>query len=113
MDIKNYFSFESEPIPAEDVFSLTESVLDDLYKNSSEIEQLNIFFHLQNEYIFLKNAEKKTEAAYLCYLISYYVFTPLTPPHSETIALEFAKEAISIDSTEKYIRWLNIVKKGN
>lgn len=113
MDIKKYFSFESEPIPAEIIFSLTESVLDDLYESSSEIEQFNIFFHLQNEYIFLKNAGKKHETAYLCYLISYYVFTPLTPPHSETIALEFAKEAINIDSTEKYINWLNIIKEGN
>ena len=113
MDIKNYFSFESEPIPAEYIFCLTESVLDDLYSSSSEIEQFNIFFHLQNEYIFLKNAWKNKETAYLCYLISYYVFTPLTPPHSETIALEFAKKAISIDSTEKYIHWLKIVNKGN
>ena len=44
MDIKNYFSFERELIPEEDIFSLTESVLDDLYNNSSEIEGFNIFF---------------------------------------------------------------------
>lgn len=113
MNIKNYFSFESESIPAENIFFLTEAVLDDLYINSSEIEQVNIFFHLQNEYIFLKNAEKKHETAYLCYLISYYLFTPLTPPHSATIALEYAKEAVNLETTEKYINWLNIVKQGN
>ena len=61
---------------------------------------MNIFF--------LKMLGKKKKQ-----LISYYVFTPLTPPHSETIALEFAKKAISIDSTEKYIHWLKIVNKGN
>lgn len=113
MDLTKYFSYHSEPIPAENVFSLTEIFLSDLYVNSSDVEKLNIFFHLQNEYFFLKNSGKMRETAYLCYLISFYLFTPLTPPHSDVIALEFAKEAVSIDPTEKYINWLNIVKQGN
>lgn len=113
MNIKKYFSYESEPIPTDHVFSLSEELLEDLYTNSSEIEQMNIFFHLQNEYFFLKKAGKTHEVAYLCYLISYYLFTPLTPPHSDTIALEFAKEAVSLEQTEKYKNWLKLVKQGN
>ena len=58
MDIKNYFSFESEPIPAENISSLTESVLDDLYANSTEIERLNIFFIFKMSIFFLKTLEK-------------------------------------------------------
>lgn len=53
------------------------------------------------------------ETAYVCYLISYYIFVSLTPPHSENIALEFIKEAINLDACEKYIKWLDIVKAGN
>lgn len=113
MDMKQFFSFYSEPIPAEHVFSLTEQVLDDLYVTSSEVDGLNVFFHLQNEYFFLKNSGKTAETAHICYLISYYLFITLTPPHSEEIALEFIKEAISLNPIEKYINWLEIVKQGN
>ena len=69
MEFGKYFSFYSEPIPAEDVELLTENILDDLYASSSEVDQLNIFFHLQNEYFFLKNTEKVSEMAYICYII--------------------------------------------
>ena len=55
MEFRKYFSFYSEPIPVEDVELLTENILDDLYASSSEVDQLNIFFHLQNEYFFLNN----------------------------------------------------------
>lgn len=113
MEIKNYFSFYSEPIPVENIVLLTEDILNDLYAASSEVDQLNIFFHLQNEYFFLKNAEKVSETAYLCYIISYYIFTALTPPHSEELALEYIKEAIRLEPKEEYRDWLEIVKKGN
>ena len=75
MEFRKYFSFYSEPIPAEDVELLTENILDDLYASSPEADQLNIFFHLQNEYFFLKNTEKVSEMAYICYIISYYLLT--------------------------------------
>ncbi len=113
MNIKDYFTFYSDPIPVENVFLLTPEVLSDLYCSSSEIEQLNIFFHLQNEYFFLLNDNHIKEAAYICYLISYYLFTPLTPPHSDTLALEFIKKAIDLNSTDEYLDWLEIVKSGN
>ena len=54
MDIKSFFSYYSEEIPVENIFELTESVLDELYVNSNETNQFNIFFHLQNEYFYLK-----------------------------------------------------------
>lgn len=113
MNIKDYFTYNSEEIPASHIFSLTEEILDDLYSNSSEIERCNIFFHLQNEYFYLKNKGLVKETAYICYLISYYLFTPLTPPHSDSLAYEYAKEAHELDTSQSYADWLEIVIKGN
>lgn len=113
MNIKAFFGFESKEIPADEIFTLTEETLDDMYAASSEIEQYNIYFHLQNEYTYLKNANCVRETAYVCYLISYYVFVALTPPHSEKIALEYICEAIRLDACEKYNKWLDTVKQGN
>ncbi len=113
MNIKAFFGYESTEIPVDKIFTLTEEVLDDLYAASTEVEQYNIYFHLQNEYAYLKNANSVKETAYVCYLISYYVFVSLTPPHSEKIALYFIQEAINLDECEKYTGWLDIVKRGN
>lgn len=113
LNFKDFFQYDSQEIPADKVFLLTERILDDLYSSSSEIERCNIFFHLQNEYFYLKNRDAIRETAYICYLISYYLFTPLTPPHSDTLACEFAKKAVELDSSNKYVDWLNIVANGN
>jgi len=113
MDYQTLLSFEGWEIPADEVFLITEDTLDSLYAKSSETEQFYPFFHLCNEYFILKKKNLSKETAYVCYLISYYVFTALTPPHSEEIALEFANEAVRSDPCTKYIQWLDIVKQGN
>lgn len=114
MDIKQYFfDYESTYIPEEKVMQITEKMLDDLYATANDTEQFNVFFHLQNELFYLLNKEMNKEAAYISYLISYYLFVALTPPHSETLAQEFAKEAIKLDSCPKYLEWLEEVKAGN
>jgi hypothetical protein len=113
MNINKYFEYYSEPIPAKNIFLVTEEILDDIYVNSSEVDRLNVFFHLQNEYFFLINNNLFKEAAYVCYLISYYLFTPLTPPHSDVIALEYIKKAIELDPDDKYKSWIEFVRKGN
>ena len=109
----NLESFESCEIPTDEVFLITEETLDNIYASSSEADQFRPFFHLQNEYFILKNQNLARKTAYICYLISYYVITALTPPHSEEIALEYAQEAVRRDSCAKYIQWLDIVKQGN
>ncbi|KAB1437975.1 hypothetical protein [Candidatus Galacturonibacter soehngenii] len=113
MDIMEYFSYESSEIPIEIVMELTETDLDNLYAQCNEIEAINVFFHLQNEYIYLKEQNSKKELAYICYLISYYIFTALTPPHSEHIAEDYAKKALYYFNDEKYNNWLKIVSQGN
>ncbi|TCW33334.1 hypothetical protein EDC21_12216 [Thermohydrogenium kirishiense] len=113
MDIKKYFDYYSSVIPIESVMELSENDLDDIYANSTDIERMNVFFHLFNQYIFLKQQDANKEVAHICYLISYYVFTALTPPHSENIALEFAKKAIQYNNDEKYTEWVKEVLRGN
>lgn len=113
MNMKKYFEYDSSVIPPEKIFSVTEEFLDDLYVNSSEVERLNIYFHLQREYFYLRNEGKLKEASYVCYLISYYLFVPLTPPHSDILALEFAKKAFSIFPDEKYKLWIERLKEGS
>jgi hypothetical protein len=113
MNIMEYFSYESPEIPKEAIMELTENDLDDLYVKCDEIEGINVFFHLQNEYIYLKEQNAQKELAYICYLISYYIFNPLTPPHSEHIAMYYAKKALYYDNDKKYNDWIEIVSKGN
>ncbi|EOD00947.1 hypothetical protein [Caldisalinibacter kiritimatiensis] len=113
MDIKKYFDYYSSVIPIERVMELSENDLDDLYANSKEIDGINVFFHLLNQYIYLKQHDAKKETAHICYLISYYVFTALTPPHSENIALEYGKKAIQYNNDTKYKEWIEEILKGN
>lgn len=114
MNIKQYFfEYESSYIPAEEVMQITETMLDDFYLKANDTEQFNVFFHLQNELFYLLNKGLNKEAAHISYLISYYLFVVLTPPHSEILAQEFAKEAIKMDNCPKYLEWLDEVKAGN
>lgn len=109
MNMFNYFNYHSELIPQRYIFDLNEKILDDLYQQSNDTEQLNVFFHLQYNYISLLKHNHLKEAAYICYLISYYLFVPLTPPHSEIIALEYASQAMTLFPTEKYKQWIEFV----
>lgn len=111
--MEKFFTYYSREIPADKVFLLTEEILGNLYASFSEIEGCNVFFHLQNEYFYLKSQGLIKEAAYICYLISYYLFHLLTPPHSDKLAYEYAQKAIKLDPTSKYADWLEEVKKGN
>lgn len=111
--MKEYFSYYSEEIPIEKVFELNGRILLDLYIDSSEVERLNIFFHLQNEYFYLKNKNRVKETAYICYLISCYIFSIATPPHSEELALEYAKMALELEDKKLYRDWIEEVKAGN
>ncbi len=113
MNMEQYFRYESTHIPIDEVLKIDERILIDLYVKSDVTDQFNVFFHLQNEYFYLINNKRNKEAAHVCYLISYYLFMPLTPPNSAELAEEFAKIAISLDNSPKYLEWLDEVKRGN
>ncbi|OYO59730.1 hypothetical protein C8E03_11759 [Lachnotalea glycerini] len=113
MNFKEYFKFESEVIPINLITQLTEKELDDLYSSNDETLQFNVFFILLNEYHYLKKEKAKEELAHVCYLLSYYLFIPLTPPHSEELALAYAEEALNYSENSKYAEWIEEVKRGN
>lgn len=95
MQFENFFTFEGPEIPREHVLELSTGYLNDIYVKSTEVNGLNVFFHLINELIYLEELKAAEEAAHICYLISYYIFISLTPPHSESIAMEYAKKQLA------------------
>lgn len=113
MDFRKYFSYEATEIPKEIIMQLSEDDLDSLYADSNPTDRFNVYFHLENELHYLLGQEEFIASAYVCYLISYYLFTALTPPHSDTLALAFANRALELFPSEKYQRWLKEVKRGN
>lgn len=113
MNIMSFFSWDSVGIPVERIFEIDETVIEQLYVKGNETERFNVFFYLQREFFALKNNNHKKELAHISYLISYYLFIALTPPHSCELALEYAKTAFEVDRSVKYRKWIEFVKKGN
>lgn len=108
-------SYSLDDKKADEVASrITREIIDDLYVNSDDIEKSNIFFNLQFIFFRLKDSGNRDLAAYIGYIISYYIFILLTPPHSEENALYYANEAVKLTNmSEKYVEWLDFVKEGN
>ena len=112
MDILTSFSLTDDVID-EVAARVTREVIDDLYVASNDMGRLNIFFNLHYMYTRSRNVGKKEIAAHICFVISYYLFVLLTPPHSEEIALQYANEAVDLDNRKKYTEWISFIKKGN
>ncbi len=113
LDFGKYFGCESAPVPEEYMMQMKENDLDILYADGDVTERFNVYFHLQNELIFLLGRENDRAAAHVCYLISYYLFVALTPPHSEILAMAYAKKAFELYPMEQYQEWMEEVRKGN
>lgn len=113
MDLRKYFRYESSVISEEVVIQLSEDDLDTIYADGNSVDRFNAYFHLENELLYLMEQKNYSAAAHVCYLISYYLFTALTPPHSDTLALAYANKALELSPTDKYQNWLKEVKRGN
>lgn len=113
MDFRRYFSYESAVIPEEMIMELSEDDLDTIYADGNSEDRFNAYFHLENELNYLMEQKRYSMAAHVCYLISYYLFTALTPPHSESLALAYAKKALDLFPTDQYRKWIEEVKRGN
>ena len=113
--VKRLTSFELEDNSVNEVAgAITNEILGDLYIGSNDAEKANIFFNLQYIFLRLKDSENKDLAAHIAFIISYYIFVLLTPPHSEEIALYYAIEAAKLaNMDEKYTNWIEFVKSGN
>ncbi len=94
--MEKFFTYYSREIPVDKVFLLTEEILGNLYASFSEIEGCNVFFHLQNEYFYLKSQGLIKEAAYICYLISYYLQKNIHVINLNELNEEIVQESLSI-----------------
>lgn len=105
--------FSDPIIQKDDVLEITKKTLDSFYTSSKELDQLNLFFILLASLHYHIDQNNNIEAAHLSFLLAYYLFVPLTPPASCSLALHYIKKAISLHNTPTYEQWLDIIKKGN
>lgn len=101
-----------EPI-LKNIKEISVSDLDDFYVYASETDRLNLFFVLLASAIHYRDRGEFEDAAHLFYLISYYLFVPLTPPASCELASHFINKAIELNDISEYRDWLAIVQSGN
>ena len=111
--MKIRIDFGNPLISPEQVESLSACDLNDFYAVSSNFDRTNLCFVLLNS-IHKYEAEGKQEyAAKLCFLLACYLFVPLTPPGSASLALYYMDKAIALDTKPEYLEWLELIRKGN
>jgi hypothetical protein len=95
--MKIKIDFAKPFIPEEDILSITGLELFEQYVYSTDFDKFNIFFILLTTLHMCEDKGKNILAAYTSYLVSYYLFHPLTPPGSMKLALHYAKKAMELD----------------
>ena len=87
--------------------------LDAFYAETPEAERANLFFVLLHSLNRCMETGEKEGAAHLSFLIAYYLFTTLTPPGSQELALHYIRQATEINPCRKYMKLLELIQKGN
>lgn len=105
-------SFENPILSEEELKEITEDDLCDCGKDKV-FEGFNQFFVLLATYTYYEQENNKEAAAYASYLLSWYLFVPLTPPGSEILALQYANKAYELNPMQKYADHIEFVKNGN
>lgn len=111
MELK--IDFGNPIIGEEQLTRLTADDLNDFYASASEINRLNLFFVLLNSLHHYEKRGRSKQAAYLSFLAAYYLFVPLTPPGSSSLALHYIKKSIILDPKPEYQEWFALMQKGN
>lgn len=93
--------------------AMTAADLDSFYASAGEVDQLNLFFQLEASFHRYLAEGKRELAARLAFLAAYYLFTPLTPPASQELALYYIGEAVRLDPRREYREWLALMEQGN
>ncbi len=93
--------------------AITTGDLDNFYASAKEIDQLNLFFHLEASFHHHLNAGRDELAAHLAFLTAYYLFLPLTPPASYPLALPYIGQAVRLNPLPEYFEWQALIQKGN
>lgn len=111
MDIQINFSkplLERNQIP-----ELQTEDLNRFYASATEVDRLNLFFVLLNTLQSMEHDPEPVLEARLCFLMAYYLFVPLTPPGSCTLALHYMRRAMDLHPLPEYQEWLCLMEKGN
>ena len=98
-------------ISQEELKDLTATDLNDFYATASDPDKTNLFFVLLNSMHHYEAAGRMEETAYLCFLLAYYLFVPLTPPGSAPLAQYYLQKAILLDERPEYLRWRELMEK--
>jgi len=99
--------------PAEMVLRLRPEDLDEYYAAAPDCEKANPFFALLASYHRYLEAGDRERAAHLCFLMAYYLFTPLTPPGSWELAMAYIRQAVALNPLKEYQAWAALMEAGN
>ena len=106
-------NFDKPIIEEECVLEIAIGDLDNFYVSASDIDRVNFFFILLTSLHYYEENGDTVRAAHLSFLTAYYVFTPLTPPGSECLALHYMNKAVLLNPIQEYKECLSIMEKGN
>ncbi len=85
--------------------------LEDFYQTQGAYERSNLFFVLEAAFHHYEGEGDKVRAAYLAYLVAYYLFVTLTPPGAAALALYYIKKAMQLDPKPEYAGWLDSIER--
>ena len=104
----------SEPIIGkEQILDIRPADLDDFYLAASDYDKNNLFFVLLNSILHYEDSGDIVGAAHLNFLAAYYLYSALTPPGSQGLALHYINKAVLLNHLAEYDEWLDLIKKGN
>lgn len=106
-------NFDKPIIEEECALEIVVGDLDNFHASASEIDRVNLFFILLTSLHYYEENDDAVRAAHLSFLTAYYVFTSLTPPGSECLALHYMNKAVLLNPMQEYREWISIMEKGN
>ena len=113
MYMKILIDFSEPIIGKEQILDIRPVDLDDFYLAASDYDKNNLFFVLLTSILHYEDGGDIVEAAHLNFLAAYYLYSTLTPPGSQSLALHYINRAISLNHLTEYDEWLDLIKKGN
>ena len=111
--MKIRIDFANPLICREQLEILSANDLNDFYGDASDFDRTNLCFVLLNSIQYYEKLGDERLTAKLCFLLAYYLFVPLTPPGSASLAQHYVEKAIDLDPREEYREWLELIRKGN
>lgn len=111
--MKILIDFNEPIICKEKILGIRPADLDDFYLAASDYDKNNLFFVLLNSVFHYESSGDIVEAAHLNFVAAYYLYSALTPPGSQNLALHYINRAVSLNHLAEYDEWFDLIKKGN